>query len=153
MKKVLLAVCAVVLFAGASFAAATPIKLSLWGKIAVPPADSVHGLVIGIGNYTPELRGVSYNFIFAKTDDGIGFQSAFVTKTNEFLGLQGGFVNFNCGEIKGVQWGFFNKAQSVRGLQLGFINMTENMYGIQIGLLNFIKTGPLPVMVIANAKF
>ncbi|MCA6071804.1 MAG: hypothetical protein LE168_05530 [Endomicrobium sp.] len=47
---------------------------------------------------------------------------------------------------------FFNKAKSVRGLQLGFVNITENMRGIQIGLANFIKTGKLPVMVIANAK-
>ncbi|MCL2390426.1 MAG: hypothetical protein FWD54_07375 [Endomicrobia bacterium] len=152
MKKVLLAVCAVALFAGASFAA-TPIQLSLWDKIAVPPSDAVHGLVIGIGNYTPELRGVSYNFIFAKTDDAIGLQSAIVTKSNEFAGLQAGFVNFNCGEVTGVQYGFFNKAKSVKGLQLGFVNMTEDMQGIQVGLLNFIKTGPLKFMVIANAKF
>jgi hypothetical protein len=36
---------------------------------------------------------------------------------------------------------------------LGFINVTENMRGVQIGLVNLIKTGKLPVMVIANAKF
>jgi hypothetical protein len=41
----------------------------------------------------------------------------------------------------------------VSGLQLGFVNFTENMNGIQIGLVNFIKTGKLPVMIIANAKF
>ena len=152
MKKVLLAVCAVALFAGASFAA-VPVQLSLWDKIAVPPSDAVHGLVIGIGNYTQELRGVSYNLIFAKTDDAIGLQSAIVTKSSKFTGLQAGCVNFNCGEVTGAQYGFFNKAKSVKGLQLGIVNMTEDMQGIQIGIVNFIKTGPLPVMVIFNAKF
>ena len=70
-----------------------------------------------------------------------------------FKGVSFSAVNWNEGEVTGVQWGFFNMAKSVSGLQFGFLNMTENMNGIQIGFLNFIKNGKLPVMIIANARF
>jgi len=153
MRKLLLALFAVAMIAPVALAASTPIKLSLWDKIAVPAMDTVYGLELGIGSYTPELKGVSWNFIYSKTDNAIGWQAAFVSLTNDFCGLQSGCVNINSGEIQGVQYGFFNKAQSVKGLQLGFVNMTDDMQGIQIGLVNFIKTGTLPVMVIVNAKF
>jgi len=166
MKKVLLALCTVFAFAAVSFAG-TPIKLSLWDKIAVPNNDSVCGLEIGIGTYTPNLRGVGWNIIYSQTDDAKAWQIGIVTISKQFVGLQTGLlsmsetfkgvsfgaVNWNEGEVTGVQWGFFNMAKSVSGLQLGFLNMTENMNGIQIGFLNFIKDGKLPVMIIANARF
>jgi hypothetical protein len=181
MKKVLMALCALFAFAAVS-PAGTPIKLSLWDKIAVPNDDSVCGLEIGIGTYTSELVGAGWNFIYSKTDKAKAWQTGLVTISKEFSGLQSGFVNLSetlegvsygyvnynseslCGvdlgwlnwskgEVTGVQWGFLNIAESVSGLQLGFVNFTENMKGIQIGLVNFIKTGKLPVMIIANAKF
>jgi hypothetical protein len=181
MKKLLLSFCLLCAFGAVSFAG-TPIKLSLWEQIAVPNDDSVCGLEIGIGAYTPELVGVGWNFIYSKTDDAKAWQTGIVTISKQFLGLQTGllalsenfkgvsfgFANWNkerftgisCGlaswndgDITGIQFGLLNIAKSVSGLQFGFINMTENMNGIQIGLVNFIKTGKLPVMIIANAKF
>jgi hypothetical protein len=167
MKKVFLALGTVFLFAGALFAE-TPIKLSLWDKIAYPNDDSVCGLEIGIGTYTPELVGVGWNVVYIKTDDAKAWQHGIVTISKQFIGFQQswllsiseslkgvslGAVNWNEGDVTGVQWGVFNIAKSVTGLQFGFVNMTEEMNGVQIGLLNFIKTGKLPVMVIANAKF
>ncbi|MCL1972866.1 MAG: hypothetical protein FWG57_07780 [Endomicrobia bacterium] len=139
MKKVLLAVCAVVLFAGASFAA-TPIKLSLWDRISLPQDDAVHGLELGIGSYTPELRGVAWNFIFTKTDDAVGWQAGLVTLSKDVVGLQSGLVNLNQGNVKGVQWGFVNQAKSVNGLQLGFVNIADSGsdFALQIGLVNFL---------------
>ncbi|MCL2334575.1 MAG: hypothetical protein FWC57_00745 [Endomicrobia bacterium] len=156
MKKVLLVVCAVVLlFSGSAFAAATPLKLSLWGNIAVPPTDAVYGVEVGIGNYTKELRGLSLNFIFGKTDDAIGIQTAIVTKTDKFTGLQWGFVNFNAGEVKGVQYGFFNRAASITGLQLGFVNIATEApsFALQIGLVNYLGNSSLfKWFPIINAK-
>jgi hypothetical protein len=165
MKKVLSVLCTV--FAFAAVCLGTPIKLSLWDKIAVPNSDSVCGLEIGIGTYTPNFRGVGWNIIYSQTDDAKAWQAGIVTISKQFVGLQTGFlfmsetfkgvsfgaVNWNEGEVTGVQWGFFNIAKSVSGLQLGFLNMTENMNGIQIGFLNFIKDSKLPVMIIANARF
>ena len=166
MKKMFLALFAVALFVGASLAA-TPIKLSLWDKVATPQDDSVEMLEIGIGTYTPELIGVCWNLIYSRTDNAtawqtglvtrskqfVGYQTGFIVFSENFKGLSSGFINLNKGEAVGVQYGFFNKAKSVRGWQIGIINITENMYGVQIGLANFIKTGKLPVMIIVNAKF
>ncbi|MDR1696468.1 MAG: hypothetical protein LBR69_07605 [Endomicrobium sp.] len=167
MRKVLLAVCSVLLFAGSSFAAATPVKLSLWNKIAVPASDTVYGVEIGIGTYTPEFKGVAWNAVYARTDNGLGVQMAAVTSTTKFGGLQYGLVNFGRGSVagaqigflnkskvvKGLQCGFFNMAEDMTGLQFGFINKTEKMKGLQLGLVNIIKRSPLKFMVFANAKF
>jgi hypothetical protein len=152
MKKVVLAFLALTIVVYVSFAS-TPIKLSLWDKIAVPKNDTIEGLEIGIGMYTSNVIGVAWNCIYAKTDEATAWQAGIVTITNNFKGLATGFLNWNENEVIGVQCGFFNDAQSIKGLQLGFINITENMQGIQIGLINFIKTGKLSVMIIANAKF
>jgi hypothetical protein len=152
MKKVVLALLSLAVFACISFAS-TPIKLSLWEKIAIPTDDTLEGVELGIGMYTPNVKGVSFNCIYSKTYNAKAWQTGIVTITNHFEGLQSGFINLNKHKISGVQLGFFNQAHSVKGLQVGFINVTENMQGIQIGLVNFIKTGRLYVMVIANAKF
>jgi hypothetical protein len=99
------------------------IKLSLWYKIAIPQNDTLEGLELGIGTYTPNVKGVAFNWIYSKTDNATAWQTGTVTITNSFKGLQSGFVNWNENEVSGVQWGFFNKAQSVKGLQFGFINV------------------------------
>ncbi|MDR3113225.1 MAG: hypothetical protein LBU09_02500 [Endomicrobium sp.] len=138
MKRIILALFAVTLFSGVSFAS-VPFKLSLWEKVALPPSDEVVGLEFGIGSYTHEVSGIALNWLYGRTDKLIGAQIA--------------FLNFNTESVSGVQYGFFNKAKYVKGAQIGFINMTEDMYGVQIGLVNHIKTGALPWMVIFNAKF
>jgi hypothetical protein len=138
MKKVLLALFAAAMFAGTSFAA-VPFKLSLWEKFAIPPSQEVIGIEFGIGSYTTEVSGLALNFLYGRTDKVIGAQVA--------------MLNFNTESVTGVQYGFFNKAKYVKGVQIGFINMTEDMHGVQIGLVNHIKTGPLPWMVLVNAKF
>ncbi|GMO65023.1 MAG: hypothetical protein Nk1A_2000 [Endomicrobiia bacterium] len=156
MKKVLL-VLVCVLIVSLSFAdvpATTPIKFSLFDKIAIPEKnDVVSGLEVGISSYTHKLKGLSWNFIFSKTDEGLGVQKSFVTLTKSFVGLQAGVINLSSNEICGLQCGFFNKAKSVSGFQLGLVNMTEDLYGIQVGLINFIENGYFPTMIIANAKF
>ena len=153
MKKLLSMLLAVVASASVIFSA-SPVKVSLWEKIAFPKDDSINGIEIGLGSYTPEVKGLAWNLIYTKTDDCFGYQHAWlITFTEIFKGLQTGIINLNSGEIKGVQKGFFNKAVSIKGIQVGFINVAENMEGVQFGFINFIKTGPIPVMIIVNAKF
>ncbi|MDR3124758.1 MAG: hypothetical protein LBU10_02625 [Endomicrobium sp.] len=55
-------------FAWFSFAS-TPIKLSLWDEIAIPKDDTLKGLELGIGIYTPNVKGVVFNWIYSKTDN------------------------------------------------------------------------------------
>jgi hypothetical protein len=156
MKKLISALLCVVviLFIGASSAETpTPIKFSLWNRIALPQNDSTHGLEIGIGSYTPELKGIALNFIYVETDCGSGWLKAFVTLTKLFEGVQSGIVNLNSEKISGIQCGLFNEAKLIKGIQFGFINKAEDMCGVQIGLINFVKKGRFPVMIIVNAKF
>jgi hypothetical protein len=166
MKRLLSVFCLLYVFVTASLAQ-TPIKFSFWGDRAYPYDNSVHGLELGIGTYTPELVGVGWNFIYAKTDNAKGWQHGLLTISKQFTGAQTGIlnisetfegfswggVNWNEGDVSGVQCGVFNIARSVKGAQIGFLNITENMHGIQLGFLNFIKTSKVPVMVIFNAKF
>jgi len=70
-------------------------------------------------------------------------------------GLQSGIYN-NCGMgSSGVQWGLLNTSDDFSGLQVGFVNITENMRsGLQIGLINIIKNKEkLKVFPIVNWLF
>ena len=140
MKKVLLAALAVVMMAGASFAA-TPIQLSLWDKLALPPSDEVYGLEIGIGNNLSEIKGIQWNFIWSETSNGIGWQAGFLTRvTGEFTGLKTGFINWNEGTVKGVEFGFVNIDKNFTGLAVGAVNYAENLTGVQLGFFNYAKS-------------
>jgi hypothetical protein len=141
MKKGLLALAAVIVFAGCASAAATPFKLSLWGKkIALPPIENVHGVEVGVASYSPEVRGIQYNVLLSKSDDMIGVQGAIVTRSNKFLGIQMGFINLSShdGDFGGVQFGLINRAKSFTGLQMAilFNKAADEMNGVQLGLIN-----------------
>ncbi len=140
MRKVLLAVCAVAMFAGVSVAA-TPIQLSLWDTIAIPKNDAVYGLEIGIGNSLSEAKGVQWNFIYSKVGSGWGWQTGLVTQlTGSYTGLQTGFVALNDGaSFTGVQFSAVNYGGDFTGLGLGFINYTKSLTGVQFGLFNYAE--------------
>jgi hypothetical protein len=141
MRKVFLGLLGVVFFAGASMAAATPLKISLWGKkIALPPVENVYGIEVGLASYSPVVRGIQYNVLLSKTDDMIGFQGAVVNRADQFTGLQTGILNLtnHGGDFTGLQFGLMNRAKMFKGLQLGlfFNKADEEMNGVQIGLIN-----------------
>ncbi len=156
MKKIVVLL-VVVLFAAPAFAGDNGIvKLSLWGKLAVAlpnNTQSVTGIDLGIGSYTPKVRGVQLDYVFSKTDDIIGVQSALLGKAAQVKGAQLGFINLSDGYITGAQVGFFNKAEEIHGLQLGFVNNVKTINGLQIGLVNIAKNGWFPVMVLVNGRF
>ncbi|MCA6071805.1 MAG: hypothetical protein LE168_05535 [Endomicrobium sp.] len=101
-----MALFAVALFVSAS-PCATPIKLSLWDKVAAPHDDSVEGLEIGIGTCTLELSGIYWNLIYSRTDDATALQTSLVTRSKQFVGCQTGFIAFS-GNFKGLSQGIIN---------------------------------------------
>jgi len=157
MKKLLLT--ALLMCLSANFAlASTPVKLSLWNEIDVPQDDTVRGIELGIGSYTPNMTGFIFDFLVNKTDDAIGVQMAMITITTNITGLQLGLINVNNQDVYGAQIGLFNNAENVKGFQFGFVNLTTDIYGVQIGFINYIKQGTFPsanfpAMIIINAKF
>jgi hypothetical protein len=53
-----------------------------------------------------------------------------------------GFANIVRKDVDGVQVsGFLNKARNVKGMQIGFINIADTVSDVSIGLFNFIKKG------------
>ncbi|AKL98285.1 LA_2272 family surface repeat-containing protein [Endomicrobium proavitum] len=122
-KKLMSAVCLVLLLSSVSFAA-TPFKLSLLGPITVPANQDVTGLAIGlIGSNVNTLQGVQLSWIYNVAENGAGVQAS-------------GIYNKVAGEFTGVQYAVVNIAGSVKGLQFGFYNQVRSMAGVQIGLIN-----------------
>ncbi len=142
MRKLASLFAAVMLFAGVSAFAAdvTPVKLSLFPMLGIPPAQIVHGLDLGlIATKVDEVKGWQAGWIYAGTRDNM-------------VGLQTGFVT-SAKKVTGLQYGFVNLADNATGVMLGFVNVADNMKGVQIGLVNVIKSGPVPAMVLINANF
>jgi len=70
-------------------------------------------------------------------------------------GLQvGAYTKSGLGST-GVQFGLFNTSDDFSGLQIGFVNITQNMRsGLQIGLINIIKSKEkLSLLPIVNWSF
>ncbi|OGS20999.1 MAG: hypothetical protein A3J83_06075 [Elusimicrobia bacterium RIFOXYA2_FULL_40_6] len=141
MKKLLAVVAVVMVSVSVSFAGdSTPIKLSLFPKLGLPPQQIVNGLDLGIiATKVEEVQGIQLGWIYAGT-------------SRKMVGLQDGFVA-SSQEMVGLQYGFVCLATDVKGVQVGFINITEKMKGIQIGLVNVIKKGIIPAMVVVNVSF
>ncbi|MDD5207891.1 MAG: hypothetical protein PHV36_00750 [Elusimicrobiales bacterium] len=74
-------------------AAWTPIKLQVYGSIALPDADTVRGLSLGIVGNTENIHGLQLGF----------YNSAL-----NVHGVQLGLVNICRNTLKGVQLGFAN---------------------------------------------
>ena len=141
MKKCMVLVAGLLMVGSVVFAAdVTPIKLSLFPKLSIPPAQVVHGWDIGlIASKPEEVKGLQSAWIYGGT-------------SNNMVGLQMGFVT-SSKRVVGVQYGFVNLADDATGLQLGFVNVADKMKGVQIGLVNVIKNGVVPAMVFINAMF
>ncbi len=149
-----------------SFAAITPISVSIVPPVQFPPQDfsitgarasllwgkhrDVYGLDVGLlGNITElEFVGIGIAGVFNTTHGtthAIGLQAAGIgnfnmTKTTVY-GLQfATLTNYNAGEsqIYGVQLSIANMSEftQIYGVQLGVYNHAKTVYGLQIGLVN-----------------
>lgn len=155
MKKLLAVAVFVALLAVGAQAKESPIKLSLWGPIAIPSGSvEVKGLDLGIGSTTPKMTGLQFDFIYAESSDFTGLQMAIVNNVGSGTGVQWSAVNIVTEDFTGLQAGFVNYANRVTGLQLGFVNYAKVLdKGLQLGLVNFAENGWLPVMIFINGKF
>lgn len=129
-----------------------------WGFLGVGvTTGNFNGFALSWGGTIDgDATGVLWQGFYSNVDGKFsGWQGALVGRLNgESVGLQTSLVGLVDGSIKGVQFGFFNKAESVRGLQLGFVNWAENLEGLQIGLVNYAKNSDLfPIFPIVNWQF
>ncbi|WP_413294228.1 LA_2272 family surface repeat-containing protein [Bdellovibrio sp. HCB185ZH] len=157
---------AIVCSTSASFAAVTPISVSIAPPVQFPPQDfsitgirlsalwghhrDVYGLDFGVlGNITDQdFVGIGiaggFNATYGSTNI-IGLQLAGLGNYNQqktnVVGLQAAIIsNINVAEsnVYGVQLAVTNlsNSTSVYGAQLGIYNRAKSVYGIQLGLVN-----------------
>lgn len=106
-------------------------------------ARDVDGVQLaGLGNMARRMRGGQLSIVLNRAEE-------------QARGLQFALFNWAGGrDMKGVQIGLGNVAQTMSGLQLGLVNSCTHMYGLQIGLLNHINDGEfLRFFIIANGRF
>ena len=96
----------------------------------------------GVGLVDGDFTGLQLSWIAAVAEGNMqGLQWALYTKSG--------------GGSSGVQFGLLNTSDDFSGLQVGFVNITETMRsGLQIGLVNIIKNKEkLKVFPIVNWRF
>ncbi len=156
----------IVLSTSASFAAVTPLSVSIAPPVQFPPQDfsitgvrlsllwghhrDVYGLDFGVlGNITDQdFVGIGvaggFNATYGSTSI-IGLQLAGLGNYNQqktsVVGLQAALLtNINVAEssVYGVQLAVTNLSTntSIYGAQLGVYNRAKSVYGIQLGLVN-----------------
>ena len=125
------------------------LTLSIWGE------NQQTSLALGIVNGTTgNSAGLSWAYIL---NYGINYLKG------DFLGWQGGLVNYAAGSMKGLQSGVVNCAGTLTGLQFGLVNYAEEgVTGVQIGLVNLIPSNAwfselpnelAPGMIFVNWQF
>lgn len=100
-----------------------------------------------------ELTGLKLNLPYANNDIVRGIDVGLISGGGEFSairlnalnlsesrssGLEIGVLNWDAGDVVGLQLGLFNRAEYAHGLQLGLINYANHLRGLQIGLVNYI---------------
>ncbi|WP_428897990.1 hypothetical protein Dip518_000178 [Parelusimicrobium proximum] len=137
----------------------TPFKLSLWDKVAAPPAKNVKGIsltllressenVIGLdgGVLWPRVKGqmtgIQIAWITTQSNTLAGFQGSFVNRVSkEGKGIQMAYIlNKNVGKFTGASLGVANVGTSHSGFQFGFYNSASDAFsGLQLGLVNVAR--------------
>jgi hypothetical protein len=83
-----------------------------------------------------------------------GFELAGVSNKvlKDVNGLQiAGFMNMSKGTVKGMQLsGLHNEAHQLKGLQIGFLNVADTSFGASLGVINIIRNGFYRVSYSAN---
>ena len=156
MKKILMALCAVlacaVVFAQEAAPAPAPAVAKIPEKRAPWPVwlafnstknidvvgfrltlpygecESVTGFDIGFYGRCRYFEGFQLNILRNEAEDVLS-------------GAQGGIYNSSGrADLKGLQLGLFNEARSMRGAQAGIVNLADSMCGFQVGLINRAET-------------
>ena len=104
---------------------------------------------------TGETKGFQWGAVNITEGDFTGWQNGPVTKTDgHILGVQSGWLVSLNTSGKGLQVSGVTISDDYIGLQFGFVNYAVQLHGIQIGLINIIKNGGmLPVFPFFNFSF
>jgi hypothetical protein len=112
----------------------------------------------GFLNFADEFHGVQgsgfANITIGKTEgiQATGFLNASV---KGFKGIQAsGFANVSLGYTEGMQVsGFVNVAQNMKGMQFGMINVADTLDGIAVGFFSYSRNGYHKVEISSNETF
>jgi hypothetical protein len=120
--------------------ASEPIQLSLTPDIAVyDRSETIEGLTLSIWGENPQTS-LALGFVNGSTGQSAGLSWAFfLNYADDYKGVQWAAVNYTKGDFLGWQGGFVNYAGKLTGLQLGFVNYAETAKtGVQIGIVNLM---------------
>jgi len=109
-----------------------------------------------VGINKGSVTGIQWAGVGIVEGDFTGGQLSFAAITNgNMQGVQTGAYTHSGAGSTGLQWGFVNTSDDFSGLQIGFVNITQNMRkGLQIGLLNIIKSKEkFPILPLVNWVF
>lgn len=138
---------AVVLFA-------TAMGLALAAQAAGPLQIGLSGDPLQVFASDSEFTGLKVNLPYANNDIVRGIDLGFISGGGEFsaircnainlsesrsAGLEVGGVNWDSGEVDGLQAALFNHADDMHGLQIGLVNFATHLRGVQIGVVNYIR--------------
>ena len=183
MKKILMAVCTVLVCAVVSAQEAAPAPAP---ATPTAPAKSAPWPVWLSFNSTKNIDviGLRLTLPYGECESVTGFDIGFYGRCRYFEGLQANILRnealdimagiqvgiYNSAgradltglqvglwnearSIRGVQVGIINVADTVQGIQFGLINRTESMYGFQLGGVNVIRESELAFFPIMNVGF
>ncbi|MCS5421766.1 MULTISPECIES: VC2662 family protein [Psychrilyobacter] len=128
------------LFLLSSMSFATGFQFNFAGN-QVPESEDVSGLRLNLFyGKTANVSGVDFNLVaLGETDNFKGLQFGFIGANkvnNSFTGLGMGIVNLHKGDSKGVLWGLVNMSNDVKGVQLGGVNYSTGRTTVDFGLVN-----------------
>ena len=183
MKKILMAVCTVLVCAVVSAQEAAPAP-----SPATPtaPAKSAPWPVWLAFNSTKNIDviGLRLTLPYGECESVTGFDIGFYGRCRYFEGLQANILRnealdimagiqvgiYNsagradltglqvglwneAGTLRGVQGGLVNIVGTMDGFQVGLINRAEELYGFQVGVINVIRDAELRFCPIVNVGF
>lgn len=120
---------------------------------------SVNGVQLAGANNSvlDSVNGIQMAGIYNKVQGsvhGVQMTGGINITKKEIQGLQmAGFANVSLAKTNGVQLaGLFNYSRNLKGLQIGFINVADTSSGVSIGAFNFIKDG-YKNLILSNTEF
>lgn len=120
---------------------------------------SVNGVQLAGANNSvlDSINGIQVAGIYNKVQGsvhGVQMAGGINIAKKEVYGLQmAGLGNVSHIKTEGVQLsGLFNYSRNLRGLQIGFINVADTSSGVSIGVFNYIKGG-YKNLILSNTEF
>lgn len=122
--------------------------------------NAVVGAQVGLMNYTSNLHGIQAGGLISDGGNITGAQVSVISSgfprmgidklevqgvqmggltsfAGDVTGLQASLLgNWAFDDVRGMQIGFYNRAESLTGVQVGVINYCGNLTGLQVGAVN-----------------